>query len=193
MIHALFRSSKARFWPLVDFIFLCQTKPARHAERIWHSKVSVVTNKRITKCQLMGCGDDWSCGVKLSLLFGLQEQHLHSGQRSGDLRRQGNGFEQKTQCKQRQRKVRNIDPSTYFRLDSTPASPTCLLPSPPYMAPTWPLHGPHMAPTWPPQLVTHHLVHVTGDDDDDDGGCYFLVNAFCFLPTNSIFLLWPKV
>uniref|UniRef100_A0AAQ4RF81 Pancreatic progenitor cell differentiation and proliferation factor a n=1 Tax=Gasterosteus aculeatus aculeatus TaxID=481459 RepID=A0AAQ4RF81_GASAC len=51
------------------------------------------------------------------------------------------------QCKQRQRKVRNIDPSTYFRLDSTPASPTCLLPSPPHMAPTWPLHGPHMAST----------------------------------------------
>lgn len=39
------RTPKARLWPLVDFIFLCKTEPARHAERIWKSKVSVVVSK----------------------------------------------------------------------------------------------------------------------------------------------------
>lgn len=37
---ALRRTSQARFWPLVDFIFLSKTARARHAERIRKSKVS---------------------------------------------------------------------------------------------------------------------------------------------------------
>ena len=39
-ILVLRRTSQARFWPLVDFIFLSETSCARHAERIRKSKVS---------------------------------------------------------------------------------------------------------------------------------------------------------
>lgn len=38
---ALHRTSKARFWPLVDFLFLRKAEPAWHAERIRTSEVSV--------------------------------------------------------------------------------------------------------------------------------------------------------
>lgn len=41
LIFTLHRTSKARFWPLVDFLFLRKAEPAWHAERTRTSEVSV--------------------------------------------------------------------------------------------------------------------------------------------------------
>lgn len=111
------------------------------------------------------------------LLHLLQEQNLHSGQRPGDLHRQGNGFEQRTHWKQRKWKVWTVDPSTNFLLDF-PATLTPLAP--------------------PSPSAYHHIVHGDGDNGGDDEGHFFvflpLISRLCFSfsPVYSMFLLRPN-
>lgn len=139
----LCRASKARFWSLVDFIFLRQTEPAWPAKWIRPPKVSVLT------------GADFVCVCARTLEFetkppfpssALQERNLHSGRRPGDLHRQGDGSEAATQRNQRQREARST---------ATCPPDTLVL---------------DLMPPWgssPPPL---HLSSVTVGDDK--GACY---------------------